>query len=41
MKINKAGQKLYDVNVQTIYGCRQVGAGHKHLKKSFLLLEYP
>ena len=25
-KENKGGQKLYDVNVRAIYGCRQVGA---------------
>ena len=24
---------MYDVNVRTIYGCRQVGAGHEHLRK--------
>ena len=30
---NKGGQKLYDVNVRAIYGCRQVGTGHEHLKK--------
>ena len=31
-KKNKGGQKLYDVNVRAIYGCRQVGVGHDHLK---------
>ena len=25
---NKGGQKLFDINVRTVYGCRQVGAGH-------------
>ena len=29
---NKGQQKLYDVNVRAIYGCRQVGVGHEHLK---------
>ena len=31
-KKNKVRQKLYDVKVRAIYGCRQVGAGHEHLK---------
>ena len=37
-KKNKGGQKLYDVNVRAIYGCRQVGADP--FKKTLLLLEY-
>ena len=39
-KKNKGEEKLYDVNIRTIYRCRQVGAGHEHLKKTLLLLEY-
>ena len=30
---NKGGQKLFDVNVRAVYGCRQIGSGHEHLKK--------
>ena len=29
-KKNKGGQRLYDVNVRAIYGCRQVDASHEH-----------
>ena len=32
-KKKNRGQKLYQVNVRAIYGCRQGGAGHEHLKK--------
>ena len=39
-KENKGRQKLYDVNVRAIYGCRQVGAGHEHIKKTLFLLQY-
>ena len=40
-KQNKGGQKLYDVNVRAIYGCRQVGVGHEHLKKLCCYLNMP
>ena len=40
-KKNKRGQKLYDVNVRAIYGFRQVGAGHEHLKKLCCYLNMP
>ena len=40
-KENKGRQKLYDVNVRAIYGCRQVGAGHDHIKKLCFYLNMP
>ena len=40
-KKNKEEQKLYDVSVRAIYGCRQVGAGHEHLKKLCCYLNMP
>ena len=40
-KKNKGGQKLYDVNVRAIHGCRHVGAGHEHLKKLCCYLNMP
>ena len=40
-KKNKGGQKLYDVNVRAIYGCRQVDTCNKHLKKLFCYLNMP
>ena len=40
-KNNKGRQKLYNVNVRAIYGCRQVWAGDEHLKKlcCYLIME--
>ena len=32
--IDEKRQKLHDGNVRAIYGCKQVGAGHEHLKKN-------
>ena len=40
-KKNKGEQKLYDVNVRAIYGRRQVGASHEHLKKPCFYLHMP
>ena len=40
-KKTKGGQKLYSMNVRAIYGCRQVGTGHEHLKKSCCYLNMP
>ena len=33
LKKKKGRQKLSNVNVTAIYGCRQIGAGHENLKK--------
>ena len=38
---NKGGEKLYDLNVRAICGCRQVGVGHEHLKKLCCFLNMP
>lgn len=38
---NKGGQKLYEINVRTIYACRQIGAGHEHLKKLCAYMNMP
>ena len=37
-KKSNGRQKFYNVNVRAIYGRRQVGAGHEHLKKLYFYL---
>ena len=37
----KRGQKSYEVNVRTVYGCRQIGSGYGHLKKLCCYLNMP
>ena len=37
-KKNKRLQKLYDVNVRAIYGCRQFGVGHENFVVTWICL---
>ena len=38
---NKGGPKPCDINIRTVYACRQVGVGHKHLEKLCNYLNMP
>ena len=38
---DKGGQRFYDVNIRSVYAFRQVGIGHKHLRKICCYLNMP
>ena len=33
----KGGRNSFDINIRSVYACRQIGAGHEHLKKCVLI----
>ena len=37
----KGGRKSFDINVRSVYACRQIGAGHEQLKKMCIYLNMP
>ena len=37
----KGGRNPFDINIRSVYACRQIGAGHEHLKKMCAYLNMP